>query len=300
MIKTSQFKAGYVAIVGRPNVGKSTLLNRFLKFKFSGVSQKPQTTRHKILGVLHGEDYQICFLDTPGVVTGQSDVLSRRLASLVMDAQQEADLIILMVGPGYPGEIERYLINEMATLKKPCILLINKVDLVPKHLLLPKIQEYSDLYNFKEIIPISALRLDGIDRVRSIITEDLPVRDPIVGRETFTDRNERFFASEMILEKVFQRYWKEVPYFTCVEIESFIEASSEHGGKDYVSANIYVERVNQRGILIGKGGKALKEVGVEAREDIEELIGRSVHLELWVKVRPRWRKDHRFLQEIGY
>ena len=186
MIKTSQFKAGYVAIVGRPNVGKSTLLNRFLKFKFSGVSQKPQTTRHKILGVLHGENYQICFLDTPGVVTGQSDVLTRRLVSLVMDAQQEADLIILMVGAGYPGEIERYLINEMATLKKPCILLINKVDLVPKHLLLPKIQEYSDLHHFKDIIPISALRLDGIDRERSIITEDLPVRDPIVDKETFT------------------------------------------------------------------------------------------------------------------
>ena len=294
------FKAGTVAIIGRPNVGKSTLLNQIVRFKLSGVSSRPQTTRHKILGVLTGDSYQAAFLDTPGMLVRTPDDLNRYLVSRVSEALEESDLIVLLVEPRNPGDIERRLVEELGQLGKPTILTINKIDRVRKSMVLPVMEEYNGLHPFKEIVPISALQMDGVDRLLELIVGHLPQGKPMFAPETLTDRTESFLVSELIREKVFQMYGQEVPYSTAVEIDSFDEESEEHGGKDYLSATIYVEKVNQRKILIGQGGQALKKVGIEARQDIEELLGRPVHLEMWVKVKPRWRKDTAFLKELGY
>ena len=294
------FHCGRVAIVGRPNVGKSTLLNLLVKFKLSAVSPRPQTTRHKVLGILTGPGYQVVFLDTPGVPQRTGHELDRLLGSRAREAMQEADLVVLLVEPRFPGGVERRLVSELRQLDRPVFLAINKIDLVSKPELLPVMEAYARLYPFLDIVPVSALKSDGLDVLLDPLVQRLPEGPPMFSEDEVTDRPERFLTGEIIRGLVFNTYREEVPYCVAVEIDTFREASAEHGGKDHISVVLWVEKESQKGLLIGRGGERLKAVGAQARQEIEALLERPVFLELWVKAYPNWRKDAAFLQRVGY
>ncbi|MDN3512896.1 MAG: GTPase Era [Candidatus Brocadia sp.] len=291
------FKAGYVAIVGKPNVGKSTLINDFMGCKLSIVTPKPQTTRKKIMGVLTKEDYQIVFYDTPGIVEPKYE-LQKYMVKTAYNAIEDADVILLMTEPFEPPTgMDREIFEKLSHSNIPVILSINKVDLVEKDSLIPIISAYDKQFKFAEIVPISALKRTNLDLMLNLIVKYLPEGEPFYPEDYMTDYNERFLASEIIREKVFEFYGEEIPYSTTVEIEEFKEREA---GKDFIKAIIYVERDSQKGIIIGKDGKAIKRVGLIAREEIEKQIDRKVYLELRVKVMEKWRKDKSKLYKMGY
>ncbi len=298
--KAPPFKSGIVAIIGRPNAGKSTLLNLLIDYRLSAISSKAQTTRHKILGILTGDGYQVSFLDTPGVPYKTHDVLERRLVGRALEALDSADLVVLMVEAKPPADIEERLIQDLERAKKPAILAINKIDLRAKEALLPIIEQYGRRHPFLDIVPISARKKDGIDRLLERIVAHLPEGEAHYPADDVTDRPERFLVGEAVRERVFESFGEEIPYAVAVEVEAFDEKSEEFGGKDYIKAVLYVERPSQRAIVIGHGGAKLKELGTAARERIEELLERPVYLDLWVEVRPKWRKDKEFLKRIEY
>jgi GTP-binding protein Era len=288
------FKSGYVAIIGKPNVGKSTLLNSLLKYKLSIVTPKPQTTRHRILGILNGENYQALFIDTPGMIK-PAYPLQKLMQKEIRSALEDADLILLMIEPNnLPDESEKRVIESL--LKKPAILVINKVDTVDRRVILPLIEEYSKK-NFKDIFPIAALYNDGVEALKKGIVENLPVGEPFYPPDQITERPEKFFVAEIIREAIFNHYGEEIPYSTTVEIEEFKERGA---AKDFIKAIIYTERDSQKAILIGKDGRALKKVGSVARENIEYFLNHSVYLELWVKVKEAWRSDETFIHDKIY
>lgn len=293
-------RAGFVAVVGRANVGKSTLVNQLLPFKVSAVSPRPQTTQTRILGILTGDDYQIAFLDTPGHLARIRDELDRRMVREATRAITEADLVVLMVEPRPPGDIERFLLERIRARQKPAILVVNKVDTVKKPLLLPIMEAYSQLYPFLDLVPVSATQRDGVDLLLQLIVKHLPPGEPLFPPDQATDRSQRFLVAEAIREVIYHLYRQELPYATAVTIEAWREASPEHGGKTYIAARIHPEKESQRAILVGREGQALKQVGVQAREEIEAMLGRPVYLELWVKPRARWRKDQAFLKRLGH
>jgi len=287
-------KSGYISIIGKPNVGKSTLLNRLLKIKLSIVTAKPQTTRKRILGILTEGEYQCYFLDTPGVID-PSYALQEQMVKQIKKAITDADIIVWMINPWFkPEDYPATFLK--ACKKKPVLCVINKIDLVQKGELLKVIDEVKEL-PVKEIIPISALSGDGIEACKKNIFKYLHEGPFLYPEEDISDQPERFFVAELIREKVFTSFSKEIPYSTCVLIDEFKERER---GKDFIRAIIYVERKSQKGILIGKNGEALKKVGEQARRAIEEFLGRGVYLELWVKVKEKWRKDRKFLKELGY
>jgi GTP-binding protein Era len=298
-------KAGYVAIIGKPNVGKSTLMNQFLHQKLSIVTPKPQTTRHRILGILNDKRGQILFLDTPGIFRPRIE-LHERMVQSAMRTLADADLLVVMVEP-FSVELNERLLSTLKREKKPALLAINKVDTVSKASLLPIMDEYKEMHSFLEIIPISALKADGLDDLLQTIFESLPEGEPFYPEDILTENPERFFVQEIIREKIFMRYGEEIPYSTAVVIEEFREAlgnsveqsedpHSERRSKDFIRAIIYVEKESQKPILIGKKGESLKIVGSWARESIEEFLGRPVYLE----VRKNWRKKEGDLKEFGY
>jgi GTP-binding protein Era len=293
-------RAGLVAIIGRPNVGKSTLLNTLLEYKLAIVSPRPQTTRHQILGVVSGAGYQIAFLDTPGFMARAGDTLDRRMLARARDSLEAADLVVMVVEPRPPGEIERRLVALLGSRSTPALLAINKVDGQKKEALLPVMENYSQMHPFLEIVPISALKHDGTASLLSLIASHLPEGPPLYEADMLTDRPERFLAEELVREQLFRLYSQEVPYDTAVEIEEFREAEEGSDGKDLIRAIVYVSKLSQRRILVGAGGAALKEVGIAARREIEAVLGRPVYLEIWVNVRPDWREDALFLEELGY
>lgn len=291
------FKAGYVALVGRPNVGKSTLLNALLGTKIAITSPKPQTTRHKILGVLTGDDYQMVFLDTPGLIKPQYELQSV-MVKAAKTAIADADVVTLMVEAGEsPNHMDLEILEQLKPFNKPILLVINKIDLIYKDVLLPLIDSYSKAHTFLDILPISALEADGLSELKQAIRDALPVHPPYYPEDYLTEHSERFFVSEIIREKIFYLYGEEIPYSTTVEIAEFKEKS---GRKDYIHAIIYVEKDSQRAILIGKKGQALKRVGSLAREEIEQFLGRPVYLDLWVKVREKWRRKPLAVKQFGY
>jgi GTP-binding protein Era len=291
------FKAGYVALIGRPNVGKSTLMNALLGQKLSIVTAKPQTTRHRVLGILSGKEYQIIFLDTPGLLIPRYK-LQETMVKTARSAIEEADLLIFMIEPEQKiPTANRSILSDLIQTKKPLILAINKIDLIEKEKLLPIIDEYTKSFNLTTIIPISALKNDGLDKLKQMLIDNLPVGFPFYPAEMITDQPERFFVAEIIREKIFQKYGEEIPYSTTVTVEEFKERDQ---GKDYIRAVIYVERNSQKGIIIGKQGAALKRVGQIAREEIELFLGRPVYLELFVKVKEKWRQKEGILRELGY
>ena len=291
------FKSGYVAIIGKPNVGKSTLINDFLGCKLSIVTPKPQTTRKKIMGVLTKDEYQIVFYDTPGIMEPKYE-LQKYMVKEAYEAIEDADVILMMAEPFEPPAVkDEELFGKLSHLNIPVILAINKVDLVEKDSLIPILSGYDKRFKFAEIVPISALKGTNLDLMLNLVVKYLPEGEPFYPEDYMTDYNERFLASEIIREKVFEFYGEEIPYSTTVEIEEFKEREA---GKDFIKAIIFVERDSQKGIIIGENGKAIKRVGVIAREEIEKQIGRKVYLELWVKVMEKWRKDKSKLYKLGY
>ena len=291
------FKAGYVALIGRPNVGKSTLMNALLGQKLSIVTPKPQTTRHRVLGILSGQDHQIIFLDTPGLLIPRYK-LQETMVKAARGATAEADVLVFMIEPEEKiSPANRSILSELIQTKKPLILAINKIDVIEKEKLLPIINNYAHHFNLTTIIPISALKADGLDQLKQLLIDYLPVGFPFYPLDTITDQPERFFVAEIIREKIFQKYGEEIPYSTTVTTEEFKERDQ---GKDYIRAVIYVERASQKGIIIGKQGAALKKVGETARKEIELFLGRAVYLELFVKVKEKWRQKEDVLRELGY
>ena len=291
------FKSGYVAIVGKPNVGKSTLINDFLGCKLSIVTPKPQTTRKKIMGVLTKEEYQIVFYDTPGVMEPRYE-LQKYMVKEAFDAIEDADVVLMMAEPFEPPtEWDKEILKKLSQVNTPVILAINKIDLIEKDSLIPILSAYDQQFKFAEIVPISALKGTNLDLMLNLVVKYLPEGEPFFPEDYMTDYNERFLASEIIREKVFEFYGEEIPYSTTVEIEEFKEREA---GKDFIKAIIYVERDSQKGIIIGENGKAIKRVGVIAREEIEKQTGRKVYLELWVKVIEKWRKDKKKMYKLGY
>lgn len=294
---TPRFKAGYVALIGMPNVGKSTLMNALLGQKLSIVTPKPQTTRHRILGILSGENYQIIFLDTPGLLTPRYK-LQEAMLKAVHGAIEESDLLLFMVEPETSiSESNRAFLIEILKTKKPLLVVINKIDTIDKEKLLPLFDEYARAFKVETIIPISALKADGLADLQTTIIDLLPEGMPFYPTDMITDHPERFFVTEIIREKIFQKYGEEIPYSTSVAIEEFKERVQ---GKDYIRAVIYVEKDSQKGIIIGKQGIALKKVGQFARREIELFLQRPVYLELFVKVKEKWRQKEAFLRELGY
>ena len=287
-------RAGYVTIIGKPNVGKSTLLNRLLGTKISAVTPKPQTTRNRILGILTEGENQACFIDTPGIITPEYE-LQKNMVGQIKSAIADADVLILMIDPWFKEDRAYWQFTELAE-NTPLIIVINKVDLVSKNDLLPLIDQLKSR-KANDIIPISALNGDGLDRLKRTIFEILPEEEFFYPEDDISDAPERFFVADLIREKIFETFKKEVPYATCVLIDDFKERDK---GKDYIRAVIYVERDSQKAILIGRKGTALKKVGEEARREIENFLGRTVYLELWVKVKEKWRKNKKFLKELGY
>lgn len=295
-----KFKSGFVAIVGKPNVGKSTFLNTVLNFKISAISPKPQTTRHKILGILTGDDYQMLFLDTPGIMEKPRHELDKWLLKRAFEAIDDADVVVMLAEPAKPEEIDMQIVDKIKDSKKPAILLINKVDTINKRLILPVIDNFAKTETFKEIIPVSILKNINMDVALESIKKLLPESPPFYPEDTITDKTERFLVQEILREKVFYLYGEEIPYACAVEIEEFKEKDEKRGGKDYIRAVIHVEKDNQKKIIIGKEGAKIKKLGTLARQEIETLLGRPVYLELWVKVSEKWREKPGFIKEIGY
>jgi GTP-binding protein Era len=294
------FRAGYVTIMGEPNVGKSTLMNALVQQKISIVTSKPQTTRHKILGILSTPGYQVVFLDTPGIIIPRYRLQEAMMQS-ASSAVADADLLLFMIDATQPRSGEDLARGEAFTmlegLRKPVFLIINKVDLVNKAGLLPVIDHYSRAFPFREIFPVSALRLDGIDALTNAVVMELPEHPPFYPLDIASEHNDRFFVGEIIREKVFLKYQEEIPYSTAVQVVEFKERS---GGKWFISADIYVERESQKAIIIGKRGAMLKEIGQLARKEIEQFLEHPVFLELHAKVREHWRENDQSLARFGY
>jgi len=298
MEKKKNFKSGFVAIVGKPNVGKSTLLNSFLGQKLSIVTPKAQTTRNRITGILTGENYQIIFFDTPGIFE-PSYKLQQYMVRNAIKSASEADLILLMVSAlSKPDSSEKEVIKKIKELNKKTLLVLNKIDKIQdKGLLLPLIAEYNSEYGFDEIMPISALKGDGVAELLKMIVQYLPYGEIYYPEDEISNMPERFFIAEIIREKLFMQTQKEVPYSTTVQTE---EMKVRDDGKTYIRATIYVERDSQKGIIIGNKGNMLKKIGQEARKDIEDWLNTPIYLDLWVSVKDDWRNKDSDLREFGY
>lgn len=293
-------KFGSVAIIGRSNVGKSTLLNRLLNEKIAIVSDKPQTTRTRILGVAHMEGAQIVFLDTPGLHEPHH-LLNRRMVRTTLETFDDADVLYVVVeatsqpGPGDLAVIE-HVKQAVAKQARPVVLVINKVDLVNKARLLPLMEQYLRIFPWTEMVPLSAETGDNVDRLLAVTPSLLAEGEATYNEDVVTDQSMQTLAAELIREKILQQTYEEVPHSVAVEIEQFQEMKK----MTKIAAVVLVEKESQKGILIGKQGERLKIVGTAARQDMERLFGVKVFLQLWVKVRESWREDEQTLAELGY
>ncbi|HEY3488378.1 MAG TPA: GTPase Era [Gammaproteobacteria bacterium] len=290
-------KSGYVAIVGRPNVGKSTLLNAMVGQKISIITHKAQTTRHRILGIHSRPGAQIIFVDTPGFHLQQSRAINRYMNKTALSALHDVDIILFTLEAGHWTEEDRVLSEKLQGRTQPVIAVLNKVDTIPdKKQLLTEIERLSQLMKFDAIVPLSAHSGDGLDVLQSLILERLPVSQPYFDSEQVTDRSLRFLAAEEIREKLFLHVHAELPYALTVEIESFIEEEKLYR----IGGVIWVEKKSHKGMVIGKQGALLKRVGTQARQSLQKTFGKKIFLELWVKVKEGWSDDERALQSLGY
>jgi GTPase len=289
----STHKSGFVSIVGKPNVGKSSLMNKLVGENLSIITSKAQTTRHRIMGILNGEDFQIVYSDTPGILEPKYQ-LHEAMMGYVKVSLEDADLILLIVELG--EKYDEQLFATFKTLTTPILLVINKVDLAVGSQVVDKIAYWKEHVKAEEIIAVSALKEINIDQLLPTIKKYLPEHPGYYPKDDLTDRSERFFAAEMVREKIFTNYDQEIPYSSAVSIESFKEEEKIIR----IRATIYVERDSQKGILIGKGGSSLKKVGTEARASMEAFFGKQVFLETHVKVADNWRKETLKLKHFGY
>ena len=293
----TEFKSGFVALLGRPNVGKSTLMNRMIGEKVAIMSPKAQTTRNKIQGVITDDDAQVVFLDTPGIHKPKND-LDQYMDKAAFSALNEVDIAIYMtsaddkIGPG-----DRYILNELASLKTPLFLVINKIDLVHPDDLLTQITAFQDEANFAEVIPLSATQGNNVDELMTEIKKYLPAGPKYYPDDQLTDHPEYFIVSELIREKILEFTRDEVPHSTAVVVE---DMNTPQQGKLVINAIIYVDRDSQKGIVIGKGASMLKKIGIGARREIEALLGEKVNLKLQVSVQRNWRDNPLFLARAGY
>lgn len=288
------FKSGFVSIVGRPNVGKSSLMNKLMGENLSIITAKAQTTRHRIMGILNGDDYQIVYSDTPGILEPKYS-LHEAMMNYVKVSLEDADVVLLVVDVQERGD--ELLLSRFSKMKTPIVLLVNKIDLVKEADTEASVKFWKQqLPNVNDVIPVSAVTGVNLDRIVDAVKALLPEHPAYFPKDEFTDRSERFFASEIIREKIFLNYTEEVPYSTEVGITSFKDDEDILR----ISAEIYVERDSQKGIIIGKGGSALKKVGTEARRDLEAFFGKKVFLETRVKVADNWRKEKNRLKQFGY
>ena len=294
---SKQFKSGFVAIVGRPNVGKSTFMNYVLGQKIAIMSDKAQTTRNKIQGVYTNKDCQIVFLDTPGIHKPKHE-LGNFMVESAYSALKEVDAVLFMVnaaekrGPG-----DDFIIEKLKKIKTPVFLVLNKIDLISPDELLDRVESYQETIPFAGIIPISVLQGNNVQELMTALTNHLPEGPQYYPSDQITDHPEYFVVSELIREKILHLTKEEIPHSVAVTVDKM---QKDEYDKVHIYANIIVERPTQKGIIIGKGGKLLKEIGVRARKDIEQLLGNKVYLELWVKVEKDWRKKKSHLQDFGY
>lgn len=296
MTVRNAYKSGFAALVGRPNVGKSTLLNRLVGQKVAIVSDKPQTTRHKIHSIITREDAQIVLLDTPGIHKPRHR-LGEYMVEVALGALKGVDIVLFMVEAGLPGPGDNFIIEQLKQITTPVFLVVNKIDKIPKQELLPVLGEFSQLYGFKEIVPVSALEGDNVGRLVDLITGYLPEGPKYYPDDMITDRPEKFIMAELIREKVLHLTSEEVPHSVTVVVE---EVEERPNNMVALRAVIYTERDSQKGILIGKGGGMLKRIGQAAREEMEALFGSKIFLELWVKVKPGWRNKDNYIRNFGY
>jgi GTPase len=287
-------KAGFVSIIGKPNVGKSTLMNVMVGERLSIITSKAQTTRHRIMGILNGEDFQIVYSDTPGIIQPKYE-LHQSMMRFVHTSLEDAD-VILFVTDIYEKHDEEEIVQRLQKTQVPILLLINKIDQASQEDVLQKIDYWKDKLPAKEIIPISALEKKGTDKIFELILEYLPEHPAYYDKDELTDKPERFFAAEIIREKIFLLYKKEVPYSCEVVVEEFKEDESIIR----MRADIYVERKSQKGIIIGHQGEMLKKVGTLARKDLEDFFLKKVHVELYVRVNENWRTNQKALNRFGY
>lgn len=296
MDEKKDFKSGFVALIGRPNVGKSTLLNYLVGQKVAIMSPQPQTTRNKISGIYTDDQEQIVFIDTPGIHKPKNK-LDDFMDKSSYSALDEVDVVLFMVEPEPAGKGDQYIAELLKKIKKPVFLVINKIDKVHPDELLSIIDSYKNLGDFAEIFPISASQGNNVSELIKTIAKYLPEGPQFYDADQLTDRPEYFIVAELIREQVLKLTHEEVPHATAVVVDRM---RNHEGGKLQVEATIYVERPGQKGIIIGKKGQMLKQIGIAARQEIEALLGEKVNLRLWVKVQKNWRSDPAFLKSIGY
>ncbi len=295
--ESTPHRCGHVAIIGRPNVGKSTLVNRLVGQKFSITSRKAQTTRHRLLGIKSRATAQIIYVDTPGLHAGGGRALNRYMNRAASGALVGVDVVLFVVEAGNWTDGDRHVLERLADAEAPIVVAANKIDRISdKQTLLPFIDELWKRAVFLEVVPISALQGVNTERLEQILIDALPITAALYDEDQFTDRSERFLAAELVREKLTDRLGQELPYRLSVEIEAF----QLEGGLIKIGAVIWVERSSQKGIVIGRQGRVLKAVGSEARKDMESLFDRKVFLELWVKVKEGWSNDEQALQRLGY
>lgn len=294
---TKSFKSGFVAIVGRPNVGKSTFMNYVLGQKIAIMSDKAQTTRNKIQGVYTKDNAQIVFLDTPGIHKPKHE-LGEFMVKSAYSALKEVDAVLFMVNVSEKrGQGDDFIIEKLKGIKTPIFLVLNKIDLVTPEVLLERVESYKDALDFAGVFPISVLQGNNVNELMEALIEALPEGPQYYPADQITDHPEYFVVSELIREKILQLTQEEIPHSVAVTVDKM---QKDEFDKVHVYANIIVERKSQKGIIIGKGGRLLKEIGTRARRDIQQLLGNKVYLELWVKVEKDWRKRKSNLQEYGY
>ena len=287
-------RSGYVAIVGKPNVGKSTLMNAMLGQKLSIVTRKPQTTRHRIIGIHSSPEHQVIFLDTPGIIDPRYG-LHEAMMGQVKGAIRDADLL-LFLHEATQAEPDTESLQQIGD--TPAFLVLTKMDLVPQDQTIPLVESYTDLRAFDEVVPTSALTGHNVDTLLNLVVDALPEGPPFYPKEMISEHPERFFVAEIIREKAFQQYHEELPYSIQVNIVAYEEREGPQ--KDYIDADIVVMSESHKGIIIGEGGKAIKKVGTEARKDIEEFVQSPVYLNLHVKVQEDWRDREQLLRSYGY
>lgn len=288
---------GSVAVVGRPNVGKSTLLNQLIGQRLSIVTRKPQTTRHRLLGILTRDDGQMLLVDTPGIHGGVKRAINRYMNRAAVGALNGVQAAIWVVDATQWREEDERVLAALERFREPVFVALNKVDRVKqRETLLPEIERLDGLRRFEAIVPVSALKGDGMSELADAVMQSLPPGEPAYDEDDFTDASMRFLAAELVREQLIERLHQEIPYRLTVSVEQF----DEKPGRIVVGAVIWVESASQKGMVIGKGGKVLKAVGSRARHAMEDLFGRSVHLDLWVKVREGWSDDEQALRQMGY
>ena len=293
-----EHRSGYIGIIGRPNVGKSTLMNRLLDYKLAITSPKPQTTRNRILGIKTTDDAQMIFVDTPGIHQSEK-ALNQYMIRQALNTLGDVDVILMLAeADGSGKKDDERIIENIKSLRAPVILAVNKIDRVEKPSLLPIIETYSGWYPFETIAPVSATRGSGVEELEREILARLPFGPQYFPEDQITDAPLRFMAAETVREKVFQFCGEEIPYSVAVVVEEFKER--EPPKPVYIRAVVVVEKNSQKGIMIGKGGRMLKRIGSAARADLQTLIERSVYLELWVKVEKNWSRDNKSLSRLGY